>query len=114
MEPVRAEPGRTWPVQDFLAAAPRPISLIGEALSYETMTGPGVTLARPDMPDLHLPTARAVWNVGHDMAAVGEFTEYHHLLPIYARKPEAVRLWEQRAGRRARSARGCEDDHENG
>ena len=36
--------------------------------------------------------------IGRRLAAAGEFTEYHHLLPIYTRRPEAVRLWETRRG----------------
>jgi len=111
---VQAGPGRTWQAEDFLAAAPRPVTLIGEGLSYQPMAAPGVTVIDPDAPDLHLPTTRAVWDVGREMARDGQFTEYHHLLPIYARKPEAVRLWEQRAERQARSACGCEDECENG
>ena len=106
---VQIEPGRTWPAESFLAAAPRPITLIGEGLSYEPMGAPRVTLARPHTPDLHLPTARAVWDVGCQMARAGEFTEYHHLLPIYARKPEAVRLWEQRSNNEGDQGIGVSD-----
>jgi len=96
---VQAEPGRVWQAEDFLAAAPRPITLIGEALAYQPMAAPGVTAAPPEAAGLHLPVPRAVWHVGYEMARAGQFTEYHHLLPIYARRPEAVRLWEQRSGR---------------
>ena len=96
---VEAQPPATWQACDFLAAAPRPITLIGQGLAYQPIEATGVTVIGPDDPGLHMPTARAVWHVGYEMARAGAFTEYQHLLPIYARKPEAVRLWEQRAGR---------------
>ena len=82
---------------DFLAAAPRPITLIGEGLAYHDLAGPDVTIPPPASP-LHLPTAEGVWRVGREMARRGEFTEYHRLGPTYTRKPEAVRLWERRGG----------------
>jgi hypothetical protein len=74
----------------------RPVLLTGEGLDYHDLAGEGVELAEPDV---RLPTAEGVWRVGRRLAAAGEFTEYHHLLPIYTRRPEAVRLWEQRHGR---------------
>ena len=94
---VEVCPGRDLLVADFLAGAPRPITLIGEGLAYQPMDAPGVTAGDPRAPGLHLPQPRAVWQVGYEMARTGQFTEYHHLLPIYARKPEALRLWEARA-----------------
>lgn len=97
---VRASDGRTLPAADFLAQAPRPITLIGEGLAYQPMDAPGVTQAYLDQGEMHLPTPRAVWRIGYEMARAGTFTEYHHLLPIYPRKPEAVRLWEARTQRR--------------
>jgi len=111
---VQREPGRTWEARRFLAAAPRPITLIGEALAYETMTGPGVTHAWPDALERHLPKPEAAWRIGHDMARAGEFTAYRRLLPVYARRPEAVRLWEQRAERQTLAGGDCEGNHENG
>ena len=80
----------------FVAEAPRPITLIGEALGYHDLSGDAVTLA-PER--LWLPTAEGVWQVGRRMAGAGEFVEYHHLLPLYLRRPEAVRLWQRRHGR---------------
>ena len=83
------------PAADFLAAAPRPITLIGEGLGHHDLAAPGVTLADEA---LWLPSAAGVWRVGRRMARAGEFIDYHRLLPTYLRQPEAVRLWELRNG----------------
>ncbi len=77
-------PAGLWRPQEFLAAAPRPLLLTGEGLDYHPMSAAGVSLAPPQ---LRLPTARGVWTVGWRLARAGQFTEYHHLLPIYVRAP---------------------------
>ena len=110
---VEAQPPATWQAEEFLAAVPKPVTLIGEGLAYQPTDAPGVTVVDPDASELHLPTARAVWHVGYHMARTGAFTEYHHLLPIYARQPEAVRLWELRAQHEVRTPGHCEDEREN-
>jgi tRNA threonylcarbamoyladenosine biosynthesis protein TsaB len=83
IEPLPSPGGLCEPAE-FLAAAPRPLLLTGEGLAYHEMGGPDVTIAPPE---LHLPTAEGVYAVGCRMAAAGEFTEYHRLLPVYARSP---------------------------
>jgi len=80
-------------VGDFLDRAPRPLTLTGEGLNQLQANGKQLTFAPPD---LRLPTAEGVWRVGRAMAKAGRFTEYPSLVPIYARKPEAIRLWENR------------------
>lgn len=90
-------PAIVAPAAEVLGRLPRPITLVGEGLSYHELTGEGITRIAAGMP-VHLPSARGVWAVGRRMAQAGQFTEYHHLLPIYSRQPEAVRLWEQRHG----------------
>lgn len=92
---VELEPGRACEADDFLAAAPKPITLIGEGLAYQPMAAADVTVVDPDASHLHTPNPRAVWQVGRELARAGKFTEYHLLLPIYPRRPEAVILWEQ-------------------
>ncbi len=95
----RIEPsgeGRVVPAGEFLAAAPRPITLIGEGLSYHDLLDEGVTIPRPGDPSMHLPNAESLWRVGHEKAALGEFTDYRQLLPAYARKPRAQRVRERR------------------
>lgn len=80
------EPRVTTPAE-FLAGAPRPLLLTGEGLDYHDLAAPDVTLA--DGP-LRLPTAEGVWRVGRRLAQAGQFTEYHHLLPIYTRPPAVL------------------------
>lgn len=91
-QPTVVEPG------DWLASAPRPILLTGEGLGYHELSGDGVELTDSAM---RLPDAEILWHVGRRLANAGDFTEYHSLLPIYARPPEAVRLWQ-----RSRQAKG--------
>lgn len=40
--------------------------------------------------------ARNLWRVGRRMSLAGEFADPGSLTPLYARAPEAVRLWESR------------------
>lgn len=79
--------------QEFLASAPRPLTLVGEGLAHHELRDRGVTIAEPR---LYLPTPEGVWRVGRRMARDGQFTPAGELLPVYARRPEAVRLWEKR------------------
>ncbi len=84
-------------IEEFLLQAPRPLLLIGEALGCYELAGEGIQIGDSS---LHLPTVEGLWRVGRRMAKAVQFTEYHKLLPIYARRPEAVRLWEKQQGRR--------------
>jgi tRNA threonylcarbamoyladenosine biosynthesis protein TsaB len=86
--PFLAEPA------EFLNRAPRPVVLTGEALDFLNVEWPADVF--PADPALHLPTAEGVWRVGHRAARRGEFVPWNELLPVYARRPEAVRLWEQK------------------
>lgn len=86
-------PPRVQPLEEFLNHAPRPLAVAGEGLHYHPVESHDVT---PLPEDRYLPTPAAVWQVGKIMAAGREFMDYHRLLPIYSRKPEAVRLWEKR------------------
>ena len=93
-------PGRVLSPDELLAAAPRPLALLGEALEHCDMRGDGVELLAPQLLGRppHLPTAEAVWRLGRRCARAGRFSDYHRLLPVYARKPEALRLWERKHG----------------
>jgi len=82
--------------QQMLAECPRPITLIGEGIAFHpALAEPvdGITLADTA---LHLPTAESVYHVGRRLALTHATTDYHILLPIYARKSEAERLWEKK------------------
>ena len=94
--PVPAGPSRVATAAEFLADSPRPLSLIGEGLAFHALEAAGVSTMFPPDDARHLPTPANVWQVGRRMAAAGCFTDYHLLLPHYARAPEAVRLWEER------------------
>ena len=81
-------------VSDVLERFPRPILLTGEALQYvEFEQSDGITLVEADM---FYPRPEGVWNVGRRLARMGRFTPFNQLLPVYSRKPEAVRLWEEK------------------
>jgi len=95
---VPAGPAGVATEREFLAVQTQPITLIGEGLGYHDLSAPGAAIVPPDSP-LHFPTGRGAWHVGRQMAKQGQFTEYHQLLPIYTRQPEAVRLWDQRNGK---------------
>jgi tRNA threonylcarbamoyladenosine biosynthesis protein TsaB len=95
-----AAPARLAQPQELLADWPRPLMLTGEALEFlDFPWPPDVRLVEPP---LRLPTAEGVWRVGRRLAAARQFTPWNELLPIYARRPEAVRLWEQRKTRTGR------------
>lgn len=76
--------------EEFIAAAPRPLLLSGEALNFHEISGDGISVADES---LRMPTAEGVWRAGRKLSARGEFIDYHQLLPVYVREPEAVRLW---------------------
>ncbi len=89
---LQAPAGLTTPGK-LLAAAPRPLHVIGEGLGYHDLAGPDVTV----LPEpLWLPRVEAVWSVGRRLAAAGRFVAYPELLPIYTGRPQAVRQWQAR------------------
>jgi tRNA threonylcarbamoyladenosine biosynthesis protein TsaB len=94
--PVEVLAPRLAAPEGFLAECPRPVVLAGEGLAYHRLEGTDVSLA-PE--NLGLPSSETVWRAGRRRAEAGKFIPLNHLLPIYLRKPEAVRLWESRQGR---------------
>jgi tRNA threonylcarbamoyladenosine biosynthesis protein TsaB len=81
-------------VGDVLGKFPLPILFTGEALQYvELEQTEGITIAESDT---FYPRPEGVWKVGRRFAAEGKFTPFNQLLPVYSRKPEAVRLWEEK------------------
>jgi len=88
-------------VSDVLQKFPHPILFTGEALQYVELTPTeGIKVAESDT---FYPRAEGVWNVGHRLATEGKFTPFNQLLPVYSRKPEAVRLWEERTSQTSES-----------
>lgn len=100
-EIIQTSPGRTMEISRLMRDAPRPIMLVGEGLGRIELSGEGMEPAPLDWPCGHLPTVENVWRIGREMAGGGDFVDYNNLLPLYARRPEAVRLWEKRASRNA-------------
>ncbi len=82
------------PIADLVAAWPNETVLAGEGLTYGDSTGEHKTAGASPW----YPTVEAVFAVGARLAAAGQSTDFNHLLPVYARRPEAVRLWEARHG----------------
>ena len=79
---------------ELLTRWPRPLLLTGEGLEYaDIQASDDIQLAPPE---LRLPTVQNVWRLGWQMARAEQFTPYQKLLPVYARRPEALRLWESR------------------
>ncbi len=75
---------------------PRPLVLTGEALGFFRDTEWPEDVRVVDE-SLWLPTAEGVWRAGRRLAEEGKgITAWRNLLPVYARRPEAVRLWEAR------------------
>ena len=92
-EIVPIGPASVVTAEEFLSHAPRPLLLTGEALKHYSFPGDEIELADES---LYCPKPQGVWRVGRKMATEGEFTEPNQLLPIYARRPEAERLWAKR------------------
>ncbi len=87
---------------ELLRRVPRPVVITGEALEFLSADWPEGVL--PVAPEYHLPTAQCVWQVGRRLAERGEFVPWNELLPVYARRPEALRLWEKKKEHPIRSS----------
>jgi tRNA A37 threonylcarbamoyladenosine modification protein TsaB len=80
--------------EGLLADWPRPLVITGEGAEFcDLPETNGVTVVAPER---WLPTAEGVWTVGRRLARAGGFTPWNELQVTYARRPEAVRLWEKR------------------
>lgn len=87
-------PASVQSIDRILADSPRPLQL----LSQTRLDLSEVDLAEIDvLPiELAMPSAAVVWKLGRDAAKDGAYTAGSQLLPIYARIPEAVELWNKR------------------
>lgn len=95
---IQTTPGRPMTAEEFLRDAPKPVMLVGEAMEHIDLKGPGIETAPENRLDVHMPDVDNVWRVGRELASGENFVHYNDLLPTYARKPEAVRLWDLRTG----------------
>lgn len=80
-------------VEDLLANAPRPLAIIAHP---KVVFDPGTTDVRQLPADCLQPHSRAIWSLGRKLAMQNRFMDPYHLVPLYARPPEAQRLWECR------------------
>jgi tRNA threonylcarbamoyladenosine biosynthesis protein TsaB len=84
---------------EMLAAAPKPLSVLGEGIDYHRDAlafGPDVIeLPREIWP----PRADVVARTGLAMAQAGRFTNPDDAIPIYLRRPEAEEVWEKKHGK---------------
>jgi tRNA threonylcarbamoyladenosine biosynthesis protein TsaB len=79
----------------LLAAAPRPLAVLGEGVPHHrsAVDAAGVAL----LPEASWPArAEAVLAVGGELATRGAYTAARDLVPIYIRRPEAEEKWERR------------------
>jgi len=91
-QPVAAP--QTLPVGEILVTAPRPLALLGDHLPpLDDCMDDAITILDKTLAQ---PRAAVVWQLGRAMAQAGQFTDPLKLLPLYARPPEAVTLWENR------------------
>ncbi|MBN1941697.1 MAG: tRNA (adenosine(37)-N6)-threonylcarbamoyltransferase complex dimerization subunit type 1 TsaB [Phycisphaerae bacterium] len=93
-EPRPAVPPFLAETDELLRRTPRPLVITGEALEFLRVDWP--TDVTPANPSLRFPDAQSVWRVGRRLAIQEQFTPWSELLPVYARRPEAVRLWEKK------------------
>ncbi len=83
------------PLRELLTLAPHPIAVVGwrgdvdESLANDD----SIVFLPPQAAAAH---SDALWRLGRNAASRGQFIDVHQLLPLYARRPEAELLWDQR------------------
>ncbi len=93
--PEIIEPARVATLPEILADAPRPVLLLSPGRIESDIPADVTRLDGQSA----TPAAGGVWQAGRRLARRGRYTEPLQLLPIYVRRPEAVRLWEKRHGK---------------
>ncbi len=86
---------------DILAL--QPASILAEMLPTEGTGCDELAQVKRLNAELTTPRSEVLWRLGQAAAARQQWVEVRQLLPVYARAPEAVRLWEQRQQRSAGS-----------
>ena len=86
------EPAHVDTLAAMLDRAPRPLSLLGEGLSYHPPAAAAGVTVTPEA--LWRPRAATVARLGMALAAAGRFVEGDHLVPTYIRKAEAEEKWD--------------------
>lgn len=91
---VRCGEPRLATVEDWIAAAPRPTSvIIGHDAAVPTQVASDICVLPPESA---VGRSTAVWRLGRAAAQRDQFVPPHALLPLYVRPPEAEELWDQR------------------
>ncbi len=86
--------GRLQKLEDILSGIDGEVELLGDHLP--DLPGEFVDRVRVLDEGLAVPRSEGLWFAGRGYAERGEFLESDQLLPIYARVPEAVELWNKR------------------
>jgi tRNA threonylcarbamoyladenosine biosynthesis protein TsaB len=81
-------------LDQLLAAAPRPVALLGDPLPTLPDVGHDQVEVLPA--EYALARSEVVWQIGRDLAGQNQFADPAIIQPLYARQPEAVSLWDQR------------------
>ncbi len=91
------EPAALSTLPDVIAAAEKPLALLGDALKPADV--------EPPHPQVQLlpaaaaqPTSLSVWHVARVRALQNDYDDVRSLVPLYIREPEAVTLWRLRHG----------------
>lgn len=88
-----------WAMQELVDRARRmgggKVLVVGEVLP-EFERGEGVEVLPRELAE---PRSEGVWETGRRLAEEGRYVGPEELKPIYARRPEAVELWEERRKR---------------
>lgn len=84
------------PLEQLLSqGASQPMALVAPGLPMDYALPASITRLAEDIARPH---SDSVWLLGQRAAHLGQYTDPATLLPIYARPPEAVELWNQRHG----------------
>ncbi len=87
----RIEPSLLSP-DEMLSKAPRPLAVIGDALSPQEWPNDVQLLGS----DLARPRVATVWRLGRVLAERGLYIDPVQMTPLYVRLPEAEELWQKR------------------
>ena len=86
---------RLMTLAQLLVESPRPLAILGDRLPSDVSPatlGEGGVCHLP--PQMAIPRSDQVWHLGRE--AAGRTTDPFDLLPLYAREPEAVELWNKK------------------
>ncbi len=91
---IERGPARLDFLSKMIAAAARPLHLMGEGLAFHRAAIPDDPTVIVTPPDLWRGRAETVARLGLILAAAGQFADPDRLTPIYLRKPEAEEKYE--------------------